>query len=66
MNSVKKALSKCILISNWYFWADSQVTVSWIKTKGKMFKPFVENRVCDIRKNIDISKWFFCDTKSKY
>ena len=66
MNSVKKALSKCILISNCYFWADSQVTLSWIKTKGKMFKPFVENRVCDIRKNIDISKWFFCDTKSKY
>ena len=29
-----------------------------------MFKPFVENSVCEIRKNIDISKWFFCDTKS--
>ena len=32
MNSVKSALSKCILISNCYFWTDSQVTLSWIKT----------------------------------
>ena len=46
MNSVKNALSKCILISN-YFWTDFQVTLSWIKAKGKMFKPFVENRVCE-------------------
>ena len=64
MNSVKNALSKCILISNCYFWTVSQVTLSWIKAEGKMFKPFVENRVCEIRKNTDISKWFFCDTKS--
>ena len=29
-----------------------------------MFKPFVQNKVCEIRKNTSISKWFFCDTKS--
>ena len=64
MNSVKNALPKCILISNCYFWTDSQVTLSWIKAEGKFFKRFVENRVCKIRKDTDISKWFFCDTKS--
>ena len=63
-NSVKNAPSKCILISNCYFWTDSQVTLSWIKAERKMFKPFVENKVCEIRKNSEISKWFFCDTKS--
>ena len=64
MNSVKNALLKCILISNCYFWTDSQVTLSWIKNERKMFKPFVENKVCETQKNSDISKWFFCDTKS--
>ena len=63
-NSVKNALSKYILISNCYLWTESQVTFSWIKVDGKIFKPFVENRVCEIQKNTDISKWFFCDTKS--
>ena len=65
MNSVKNALSKCTLISNCYFWTDSQVTLSWVKAKRKMFKPFVDNRICEIRKNTDILEWFFCDTKSK-
>ena len=40
------------------------MTLSWVKAEGKMFKPLVENRVCEIRKNTDISKWFFCGAKS--
>ena len=39
MNSVRNVLSKCILISNCYFWTDCQVTLSWIKAEGKRFKP---------------------------
>ena len=68
MNSVKNALSKCILISN-YFWTDFQVTLSWIKAKGKMFKPFVENRVCETfqKGSFVIQKqpcWYFDTTQS--
>ena len=64
MNFVRNALPKCNLISNCYFWTDSQVTLSCIKTEEKMSKPFVKNTVSEIQKNTDISKWFFCDTKS--
>ena len=63
MNFVRNALPKCNLVSNCYFWTDSQVTLSCIKAEEKKSKTFVKNRVSEIEKNTDISKWFFCDTK---
>ena len=63
MNSVKNALSKTLSFDDFYFWTDSKVTLAWISAVQKEYKTFVENRVQDIRKTTDVSKWFYCNTK---
>ena len=51
MASVKKALSKVINISNYFYWTNSAVTLAWIISQGKNHKTLVENRVQEIREN---------------
>ena len=63
MNSVKSTLSKTLSFYDFYFWADSKVTLAWISAVQKEYKTFVENRVQEIRKTTDLSKWFYCKTK---
>ncbi|XP_044757073.1 uncharacterized protein LOC123315444 [Coccinella septempunctata] len=40
-----------------YFWSDSMVTLTWIRTKGQ-WKTFVENRVKDIRLHTNTDDWY--------
>ena len=63
MASVKKALSKIINISNYFYWIDSMITLAWITSKGKTLK-LIENRIPEIRENINISRWFYYESKS--
>ncbi|XP_054706599.1 uncharacterized protein LOC129216409 [Uloborus diversus] len=46
-----------------YFWSDSKITIFWIKGNPEKFKPFVKNRVEEIRKFTAPSDWFFCPGK---
>ena len=39
-----------------HFWSDSEAVLAWIKSKDKL-KTFIANRVQEIRKNTEISKW---------
>ncbi|XP_054709261.1 uncharacterized protein LOC129218966 [Uloborus diversus] len=46
-----------------YFWSDSKITIFWIKGNPEKFKPFVKNRIEEIRKFTAPSDWFFCPGK---
>ncbi len=39
---------------------DSQVALYWIQGTHKEWKPFVEHRVCEIRRNVKPSLWRYC------
>lgn len=41
---------------NVYFWTDSRVVLTWIKTKSN-WNVFVNNRVAEIRSSSDINNW---------
>lgn len=43
-----------------YYWVDSTIALFWIKGTAKEFKPFVENRVEEIRKLTEPSDWYYC------
>ena len=43
---------------------DSMICLSWIQAISKEFKTFVQNRVSEIRSNIEVSNWFYCPTDS--
>ena len=64
MDWVKKSPSKVLSISEDFFWIESQITLAWIRTENKEFSTFVKNRVQDITKLTDSSKWYYCDNKS--
>ena len=63
MTSVKHALKNCVNFDNFFLWTDSKVTLSWIKAIDKEFKIFVENRLREIRNNIDIGNRSYCPTE---
>ena len=58
--NVLGALKTEIAIGKVYCWTDSKISLSWIKSINKEFKPFVENRLVEIRKNVDVSNWYYC------
>ena len=37
---------------------DAEVVLNWIQKKQKVFKQFVQNRVCEIRDNVSIESWY--------
>ena len=63
--SVLNAFSNEIIIDNIYRWSDSQISLVWIKEVDKEFKVFVQNRVFDIRKNVNPNSWFYCRSYDK-
>ena len=60
--SVLSAFSNEIIIDNVYCWSDSQISLVWIKAVDKKFRVFVQNRVVDIRRNVNPNSWFYCGT----
>ena len=45
-------------------YTDSQIVLYWIRGSSKEWKPFVENRVREIRRNVHPSLWHHCPGKS--
>ena len=64
MNSVRNVLSKCILISNCYFWTDCQVTLSWIKAEEKRFKPLQKTGFVKLEKIQTFQNGYFVIQKA--
>ena len=60
--SVLSAFSNEIFVDNVYCWSDSQISLAWIKAVDKEFRVFVQNRVVDIRRNVNPNSWFYCRT----
>ena len=61
--SVCRALEVDLLIKKVFCWTDAKITLAWIKSIDKEFDTFVENRVIEIRKNIDINNWHYVSTE---
>ena len=64
MNSVQSALSKKFNIDERFYWSDSQISIAWIKATNKEFKPFIENRLVEIRNLTDTHSWNYVKTNS--
>ena len=43
-----------------FCWTDSTITLSWIRGENLEFKPFVENRLRIIRRNVNSKLWNHC------
>ena len=54
VGNVSRALEVDLHINKVVCWTDSQITLAWIKSIDKEFDVFVENRVVEIRKNVDV------------
>ena len=53
------SLTEEIVIDDYFCWSDSMITLAWIKSDQE-FKPFVENRVRSIRRDVMVEKWNYC------
>lgn len=60
MSSVTQALQSEINFSNFHCFTDSTVALHWIVGVGKSWKPFVHNRVTEIRSLFPPSCWSHC------
>ena len=60
---IKEALS--IKDVDTYYWSDSHVSLYWVKSDPKRWKPFVANRVTEIqdRTKPNMSHWGYCPGK---
>ncbi|XP_055374926.1 uncharacterized protein LOC129607776 [Condylostylus longicornis] len=47
-----------------YYWTDSQIILSWIKSESSAFKIFVAHRVAFIQEFTRIQEWNYVNTKS--
>ena len=60
MVKVKQVLEQELFINDCYCWSDSMIVLAWILAEHKELKTFVQNRVIQIRNNIDSKKWHYC------
>ena len=63
MSAVQSALESEIKVDDVFFWSDSLVSLGWIKSWRKELKTFCQNRVTEIRRDSDMSKWNYVNTK---
>ena len=60
INSVLIALMPAVNLKESCCYTDSKVALYWIKRTEKEWKPFVENRVTEIRKLVPPTFWSHC------
>ena len=60
MVSVHNSLQHQITHLNMRCYTDSQVALYWIRGKDKEWKPFILNRVIEIRRNVHPNLWYHC------
>ena len=63
INTVKEALSPVLTINQVCCWLDSQVALYLTLGVDKEYKPFMQNRVREIRDLVDPEFWGYCNTK---
>ncbi|XP_057312282.1 uncharacterized protein LOC130653787 [Hydractinia symbiolongicarpus] len=54
LDTVSRALNNVYPIERIFAWIDSSVVYSWIKNSDKIYKPFVQNRLTEIRRLFDV------------
>ena len=57
LHQVSLSLSSVYKINDMFAWIDSSIAYSWIVNTKKHFKPFIQNRVKEIRENIPVASW---------
>ena len=55
--SVKNAINQEVKVDRLVCWSDSEVSLFWIKGLRKEWKPWVENRVVQIRERVGVDVW---------
>ena len=60
MTSVTQALQPRLQLRPPQYYSDSQVVLYWIKGDRKEWKPFVQNRVKEIRRLAPPGQWHYC------
>ena len=63
ISNVSEDLSSRVNLDEPRCYTDSQVTFYWIKGTGRDWKPFVQNRVQEIRKLVPVNCWSHCSGK---
>ena len=63
MTSVTQALEFELFLGEPNYFTDSKVALYWIKGQEKEWKPFVQNRVNQIRNLTQIDQWAHCAGK---
>ena len=63
ISNVKEAIETNIEVRDIICWSDSQIVLFWILRTEKMHKPFVQNRVAEIRETISPQQWRYCPTE---
>ena len=62
MAQVYDALKDVLRVDSRYCWSDSSIALAWIQSTSKEYKPFVQNRVNEIRRLIPPGCWRYCPT----
>ena len=60
MEPVRNVFENTVEINKSYYWTESRVLLSWIKSHSQEVKMFVKNRIQEIRKLAYTDEWFFC------
>ena len=60
ISSIQEAFEPEITLLPPVCYSDSQVVIYWVKGQGRMWKPFVENRVKEIRDLVPVTCWRHC------
>jgi len=63
VSQVKVVFEETVPVDSVKCWSDSQVALCWLKGKSKSWKPWVENRVVNIRKVVDCDDWSYIPGK---
>lgn len=60
VTTVQEALSKAITLEESLCYTDSKIVLHWIKGQDKSWKLFVQNRVQEIRSQVNADCWGHC------
>ena len=64
ISHVGEALEREVDIADLTCWTDSKVALAWIKGEEREWKPFVQNRVNEIRTLVPVNSWKYCRGKN--
>ena len=57
IGSIRRAVSSRIKVDSTHCWTDSEVALCWIKGNRKLWKPWVESCVVNIRRVVEKGLW---------